>query len=136
MEHISIRETLFGDGAFTTRDILKGELIGYYTGEVLDEASFNDRYNGFSPAAQSYVYVLRQKPVLVIDARDQSKSSWARFINSSYKQAGRRPNVRWGRHIYDGGARVEIRALSKIKADQELLLDYGPSYPWAAVLDL
>jgi hypothetical protein len=136
---VRIGQSSHGQGAFATASIEIGSLIGYYSGEVLAEAAYADRYDGRPPHEAGYVYFLRgggtcKAGVLVIDARSAELSSWARFINSPFGTV-LRSNVRWGRHLYAGGCpRVEIRASRKLKIGDELLIDYGRDYPWFSVL--
>ena len=123
---ITIGPATHGQGAFASHAFAKGALLGFFTGEVLDAAAAAGR------ADKSYMYVLREKPRAVIDARDASKSSWARFINSP-RGTARHANVRWGRHVYGAGgsaAAVEIRVTRAIRVGDELLIGYGRSYVW------
>lgn len=132
---VSVRSSPLADlGVFASRTFAKDELIGFYTGEVLDALAFDTRYPHTEGAdLPSYCYALRGRPnLLVIDARDPHLSSWARFINSPHGTK-LRANVRWGKHVYgpsDTDARVEVRAVSAIAKDSELLISYGRGYAW------
>jgi hypothetical protein len=139
--NVRIGAATFGQGAFATKVIDVGELIGFYLGEVLDTNAYTARYGGRLSSESSYLYFLRgggpgaALDLLVLDARDPAKSSWARYINSPRGTASR-ANVRWGRHLYAGSPRVEIRASRRLKPGDELMIDYGRDYPWAGIIGL
>ena len=132
---VRIRPAAHGQGAFASQLVRKGQLLGYYFGEALDQGAFAERFHPRSAASKAYVYILRDAPdFLAIDAADATQSSWARFINSP-RGTQKRSNVRWSRHVHAAGAqpRVEVRATRRIAEGEELLIDYGRRYPWATL---
>lgn len=105
-----------GNGAFATRDIRRGEVLGVYAGEALSTAEYDARYpSGVAP------YVLDIGDAWV-DAADPRTSNWTRFINSPHGTR-RRHNVAFSR----GGAVV---ATQRIRRGAELLVSYGRLYAW------
>lgn len=56
------------------RSIAKGELIGFYTGEVLSGQELDARYPDFEGSE----YVMQIAPDTYLDAKDPEKSSFTR----------------------------------------------------------
>lgn len=107
-----------GLGAFAIRNIPKGTYLGVYRGEKLTTSEYAERY----PYDRGGVYVFSTSK-FHLDARDESKSNWLRYINGCDKPS-EPPHVcnvefRQGLHAY---------ALTDITAGDELLTAYGPAY--------
>jgi histone-lysine N-methyltransferase EZH2 len=106
---------LAGLGLYTSRDIKKGEILGHYLGERLTTEQYNKRY----AKADYGAYGMAVMRNLVFDAR-KTNSCLARYI-CDFTGSGKKPNVE-----YQGTKDViEVVALRKIKAGEELLGDYG-----------
>lgn len=112
-------------GLFLLEDAEKGDRVALYTGDVLTEAEARKSKSG---------YLLRISKKCVLDARDPSHDK-GRYINCGV-MAKRTVNVAFGAARYPNTCRetgrkyVSVRATQKIKADTELLANYGRAY-WA-----
>jgi len=106
-----------GHGVFAAERLPRETRLGAYEGERLNEAQYWARYPQDNP-----IYVLRLRRGYV-DAADPARSNFARFINSP-KGTRKRANVYFRA---PDGAVVTKRA---IRAGEELLVDYGPTYSW------
>ena len=121
-EHIIIRRSTIpgaGNGVFCTRDILKGESLGHYTGEIISDKEFENRYNDHGYG--EYVLYLTDPATnkqIYVDAKDHS--NWVSRINAS-KGTGKKINVYWDAHGH-------VFASRNIKAGEELLANYGNAY--------
>jgi uncharacterized protein len=98
-----------GKGAFATKDIAKGELIGEYTGEIIDEAEADRRYLA---AERTYLFTLSKEKYIDGDASENS----LRFINHSCN-----PNC----EAEVDKDKVFYHALRDIKKGEELTIDYA-----------
>jgi hypothetical protein len=107
-----------GRGAFAGQKIPKGVSVGDYEGERMSEEDMESRYKDENWS--SYVFEVRDG--VYIDARDETRSSWHRYINHSC-----RPNLE---SVVEpqGRGRVWFRTLREIQADEELTFDYGDMY--------
>jgi uncharacterized protein len=104
-----------GLGMYTTRDIKKGQVIGEYKGEKLTTEQYNRRY----AKADYGAYGMAIQRNLVYDAR-KTNSCLCRYI-CDYTGSGKKPNVE-----FQGEKKIiEVITLRKIKAGEELLVDYG-----------
>lgn len=104
-----------GLGLYTSRDIPKGTCITEYKGTKLSVKEFNEKYGDDGYGA----YALGLNRTTVIDACKTS-DCLARYI-CDFTGSGKKPNVKFE---VDKG-RVEVTALRKIYAGEELLVDYG-----------
>lgn len=118
---IEIREVKGkGRGAFATRDIPAGVVIGRYTGKLLtwEDAAKSD------PSYYMEYFGLSGEDGLIVDGKDERKSSWTRFINHSKRKANCLavhidPMIPMGPYI---------ETTRPISAGQEILFDYGGEY--------
>lgn len=114
-----------GLGVFATADIPKGTLIGEYKGVRLPpsycetEKSRDDRY--------IFQVTKNGKCIFVISAANprSRKTNFTRFINSIKPGQEHKQNC----EFFQAYRRIFLRACGDIKASQELLCDYGDSYP-------
>jgi len=107
---IEIRESkVHGKGVFATRDIKKGETIGHYIGDVINEKQY------YKLKSKRYVYYLCEN--YYIDAQ-KNKSCNMRYLNHS-SNASVEPiiSTRW--------KTIRFETIKKIKKGEEILLDYG-----------
>jgi SET domain-containing protein len=109
---LAIKRSNHGLGLFATRSYEKGEYIIEYFGKVIpvEEA---DR------SSSRYIFGMTSK--WAIDGTD--RANIARYINHSCK-----PNVE-----ATGAKRLWIHAARRIKAGEELTLDYGEEYTRAFI---
>ena len=109
-----------GYGFFANKRYKKGERIIVYTGEVISEARKKALYP--KDDARYLVYVMHD---MYIDADDPSKSSDARYINSSgggYNNAAMHPQHTNNTHT------INIVATHDISPGEEVFMPYGSSY--------
>ncbi len=104
-----------GLGLFTLKKIKKGEVALLYEGEKLTVAQYNKRYD--KEGHGEYGMTLGKK--YVIDARKTS-SGLGRFV-CDFTGSKKKANVEY----LDNEGVIEIVAKKKIKAGEELLVDYG-----------
>ncbi|MGE5540228.1 MAG: SET domain-containing protein [Gemmatimonas sp.] len=109
---LAIKRTEHGLGLFATRPYDKGEYIIEYFGKLLP-AEEADR------SRSRYIFALTSK--WAIDGTD--RANVARYINHSCK-----PNV-----YAVGSKRLWIHAARRIKAGEQLTLDYGEEYTRAFI---
>lgn len=104
---LTIKKTNHGLGLFATRPFKKDEFVIEYFGKLIttDQADSSE---------SRYLFTLTAKHA--IDGAD--RANIARYINHSCK-----PNV-----TAVGKKRLWIHATRRIKAGEELTLDYGPDY--------
>jgi ribonuclease HI len=109
-----------GYGFFANKRYKKGERIIVYTGEIITEALRKTRYP--KNDARYLVYVMHDT---YIDAIDVSRSSDARYINSSgggYNNAAMHPQHTNNTHT------INIVATHDIAPGEEVFMPYGSSY--------
>ncbi|MGN6647692.1 MAG: SET domain-containing protein [Cytophaga sp.] len=104
-----------GLGLFTLKKIKKGSVALLYEGEKLTIDQYNKRYD--KEGHGEYGMTLGKKHV--IDARKTS-SGLGRFV-CDFTGSGKKANVEY----LDNDGVIEIVAKKKIKAGEELLVDYG-----------
>ena len=109
-----IRESpIAGRGAFATRPIRKGTRFGEYTGERIDQAEADERYDDDSmDEHHTFLFILDND--VILDAAVGGNDS--RYINHSCE-----PNC--DAVIEDG--RIWIEAIKPIKPGEELTYDYA-----------
>jgi len=112
---VHIRPSEWGLGAFATREIAAGTVLGAYGGELLTKAEVTTRANGGA-------YVLQLGNGLYRDAADPTKSNWLRYINSTHGTR-RAPNVTFERNGV-------LRVARRVRVGEELLACYGRTYSW------
>jgi SET domain-containing protein len=107
-----------GLGAFATKHLKIGQILGDYTGEEVTEDADGDyvlMIQGYNSKGKS---VNR-----FIDAQDPS-SGWPRYLNSIRKGDGLKKNCKF----FINGDRVSVKTLRDIEPGEELLVDYGQEY--------
>jgi SET domain-containing protein len=104
-----------GLGLFTLKKIKKGAVALLYEGEKLTIDKYNKRYD--KEGHGEYGMTLGKKHV--IDARETS-SGLGRFV-CDFTGSDKKANVEY----LDNEGVIEIVAKKKIKAGEELLVDYG-----------
>lgn len=135
LEDVEIRpstlEEVDGLGLFATRDFKKGELVCRMYGDILTERQYDRLY----PKGDSrYVCEVKSKEedgiTLYIDCADP-RSCYARYINTLTKKQRRLYGLKFNVEYVcpPDATHFDIVAVRKIKADEELFVDYGPCYP-------
>jgi len=112
MEHpakTSVKRSTAGLGLFTEEDLQKEDFVIEYTGEHISPEESDER-------GGKYLFTLND--TTVIDGKNRRNK--ARYINHSC-----RPNCE--AEIEDE-ERILVRARKKIKAGEELTIDYGKEY--------
>ena len=106
-----------GFGAFTNIHLPKGTVLDYYRGKKLNPKQYNNLVD------KSYVWNVRSKDRghFYIDAQDESKSNWLRFINDSRDH---RNNIK----PYQYREKIFYKTMKDIYPGQELFVNYGASY--------
>ena len=127
-----------GLGVFALRRIPAGTLVERYEGVFRTCDDQTEVTESFLSSGK-YSWTLAEGEWCV-DADDPNKSGWARYINHSV----RRENCIFVPCGLDALAPpgvlpqatepfcIFVEALRPIKAGEELLIDYGPEYAWAA----
>lgn len=105
---LTIKKTFAGRGLFATRDFGKGEFIIEYFGPILTNDEADRRWSN------RYLFGLTANKT--IDGL--LSANVARFINHAC-----RPNA-----YAQGKKRMFIKAAKKIKAGDEITIDYGEDY--------
>ena len=105
-----------GKGAFTNVDLKKGYTIGYYKGRKLSPKQYeklkNDNYSWELSSSHGPFY---------IDASIKKYSNWLRYVNH---KSGSKANL----EPYQYNGKMYYRTTKKIKAGNELFVDYGDEY--------
>eukprot|EP01119_Soliformovum_irregulare_P022556 TRINITY_DN7753_c0_g1_i2.p1 TRINITY_DN7753_c0_g1~~TRINITY_DN7753_c0_g1_i2.p1 ORF type:complete len:392 (+),score=71.86 TRINITY_DN7753_c0_g1_i2:48-1178(+) len=102
-------------GVFAKRDLMAGEIVGYYTGVIIPH---QEDYN---PS----LYIFELNDHYDIDAQDAGNEM--RFMND-YRNIAERPNTEVQAPADVRSAKCTVTTLTKIKEGQELLVDYGEAY--------
>jgi len=108
-----------GDGVFAARHFRRGEVVGFYVGEIVAK---EDR-----PDDAAYLLELDQlgrTPVMVVDAA--YSGNWTRKINDGTVR--RNPQWRKSRCNVAFVEHNKIIATTRIKVGTELLMSYGDYY--------
>jgi hypothetical protein len=106
-----------GWGLKTTEELMAGDFVIEYVGEILDEAMCQERLKKAHAQSYNNFYMLTLDAGLVIDAG--RKSNYARFINHSCG-----PNCETQKWRVRGEPRIGIFARVNIPAGTELTFDY------------
>ena len=124
-----------GLSVFAKIPIKKGEVICEYEGELCPYHVFRRRhlqYNRDGKGSYILEFKYREKRFAIDATRDNK--SFGRLINHSKHNANIKPHVAADK---SGNPYVYITAVTNIKAEQELLYDYGDhckksmeSFPW------
>lgn len=107
------RSGVHGKGVYAARDLAKGELVTEYKGEVITWAEALRRHP-HDPSDPNHTFYFHIDDQHVIDGKYNGNA--AKYINHACA-----PNC----EAEEVDGRVFIRALRKIKADEELFFDYG-----------
>lgn len=112
---IEVRSSrIHGHGAFATRALQPGDTLGRYTGRVYSPEAAAER-----DWDHALTFVFGLASGAVIDGAEGGNAT--RHINHSCA-----PNcVAYEVEAEDGSCTIEIEALRRIKAGEELFLDYG-----------
>ena len=102
-----------GRGAFATRDIRKGDVIGEYKGERISSREADRRYPE-KDGVRHHTFLFETDDGSVIDATRRGNA--AKYINHSCE-----PNCE---AVEDDDGRIWIHALKNIGKGKELLYDY------------
>ena len=117
-----------GMGVYTTRFIKKGQWIGDYEGDLIDEKEYDRRY----PKGEGeYVYWIREAD-LYLDAGPSTH--FTRFINHSKRVPTLETKVEFVKVVNKEEVMSDLKpgvgfyALKDIPAGDELTFDYGGDY--------
>jgi uncharacterized protein len=108
------RSAIHGRGAYAARDLPAGEQLIEYRGKIMSWDDAQAKYESDDDVEEGLTYYFDLGDGRVIDGADGGNGS--RFINHGCK-----PNC----EAIDDDGRIWIHTLRKIKAGQELLIDYG-----------
>ncbi|KAJ7470259.1 hypothetical protein FB451DRAFT_330278 [Mycena latifolia] len=123
-----IQRSTYGLGAFASEPISKGDVIGEYVGELLDDKEEELRHRDTLQKHSGLNYCFGMDSTTV-DA--QWLGNPTRFLNDAMPHE---PNCVADPVQVNGERRLIIRALKKIKEGGELTLSYGDDY-WAPPSD-
>ncbi|CAL8462433.1 g1966 [Coccomyxa elongata] len=107
-----------GFGLFATEDLLAGQFIIEYIGEVLEEEEYLRRKDFYQESGQRHYYFMNIGNGEVIDAA--RKGALGRFINHSCN-----PNCETQKWVVRGELAIGLYALKDIPAGVELTFDYN-----------
>ncbi|KAF8877840.1 hypothetical protein CPB84DRAFT_1714738 [Gymnopilus junonius] len=120
-----VRESQYGLGLYVTEPCEERDLITEYVGEIIYEETVTSRGLHASHKGRSYVFTLN--PDLCLDSSDAGNE--ARYINHSNT-----PNCLTKVLLVNGEHRLGVYANRRIAEDEELFIDYGPSF-WGTEKD-
>ena len=113
-----------GRGVKTTKDIVKGEIVTEYVGELipLKEAKLREQIYTKKNMTESYtIYFKYKEKICAIDAQSETNETMGRLINHSKKRNNLKPIV----FEHNGVPKVILIAKKDIAKNSELLFDYG-----------
>ena len=116
-----------GKGLYTTRKILKGEVIGEYTGKLLSTKVIDkdeDKY------AENYYLFDIGNGVTIDGEKSKSKTRYINDASGLTRIKGLSNNSSF--HTYKRSNTVLLRAKRDIKPGEEIFASYGRDY-WKAV---
>ena len=114
-----------GKGAFASRDIPKGAILGNYMGEVCSRETNGD-YVLYVSVHREYNGTIK-KVELCIDAQNPKLSNWTRFINSVTNNKND-TNVAFFVYGEENQENVGVKTIKFIPKGHELFLDYGDEF--------
>ncbi len=129
-----------GFGAFATREIPAGAFLGRYTGRLLSAREAEEAWEGGKTSGEYFAFTDSpfnpgSDELYVYDAEDAGSSNWPRFINHSRRRENvQNLDLRLPVALLPGTDPVRlplglyVQTLRRIKAGEELLLDYGSAY--------
>ncbi|XP_076952973.1 putative histone-lysine N-methyltransferase ASHH4 isoform X2 [Bidens hawaiensis] len=106
-----------GSGVVADEDIMQGEFIIEYLGEVIDDKTCEERLWKMKDKGETNFYLCEVKHDMVIDATH--KGNISRYINHSCS-----PNTEMQKWLIDGETRIAIFATRDIKKGESLNYDY------------
>ncbi|KAK7023973.1 SET-domain-containing protein [Favolaschia claudopus] len=125
-QHIAVKQSKFGLGAFATKSLKKGTLIGEYVGELVGDLQLEQRQ-----VIQKHVHL---NYCFGTNGGDTIDAQWlgnpTRFLNDSMP---RKPNCEAGHILVNGEKRIAITTIKNVKEGAELTLSYGEQY-WEGML--
>ncbi|KAK7038363.1 SET-domain-containing protein [Favolaschia claudopus] len=124
--HIAVKQSKYGLGAFATKSLKKGTLIGEYVGELVGDLQAEQRQVIQKHAHLNYCFGTNGGDT--IDA--QWLGNPTRFLNDSKP---RKANCDATLILVNGEKRVAITTAQNIHRDAELTLSYGQQY-WKGML--
>jgi hypothetical protein len=119
MDHFYIKwvSTKVGFGVFPKQNVKRGDIIGVYGGEIVEEPEDTDYSWGYPTK-----YIDSKQVLLTVDAR--TKGNYMRFVNSN----GQLSNCDIYFIPYNGIWQIIYIAVQDINVDDELTIDYGREY--------
>jgi hypothetical protein len=117
------------NGLFTTVARSQGDILCSYTGDLLSEEEFRERYPDTSVAHYCLALSVPDRPrsTVTIDARS-TQSCVARYINDGTPSRISNNCTFKLVHTEEGGRIVHVRAMRDLAAGTELFLAYGEAY--------
>ncbi|KAI0695026.1 hypothetical protein BC835DRAFT_986116 [Cytidiella melzeri] len=118
---LAVQSGSYGLGTFTRQNILKGNFVGAYVGEILwsnsgDHQTLEQKFTGYN-----YMFAHTQSQLL--DAK--SVGNETRYINHAKPP---KANVEARFKLVNGEQKIGFFAIKHIKPGKELLFDYGDNY--------
>ena len=113
-----------GKGLFAVRTFKKGEVIGYYRGELLSTAEHNRRYGSTDDDHAPYSLQASNSKGRIVDA------SCSRHLMSMANGSRRRSNAnaRFVDYMRPSDGAVKVQATKTIKKNEEIIIHYGRDY--------
>ena len=112
-----------GRGIKAINEILKGEVVTEYSGELIThkEAKQRDEVYSKQDKFESYmIYFKQNEKKYAIDAQSEN-NTYGRLINHSKKKNNVKPVV----FVYKKVPKIVLVAKRNIEKDEEILFDYG-----------
>ncbi|KAI5121113.1 hypothetical protein M0805_002786 [Coniferiporia weirii] len=117
----AVMNSRHGQGLFVTEEVNEGDFIAEYVGEIILEPTVESRDFVNVHRGRNYLFALNN--VLSIDASNIGNET--RFINHA---KGKKANCIALCRLVNGEHRIGIFATKNLKAETELLLNYGRSF--------
>ena len=114
------KSVIHGEGAFAKKNILKGQFLGNYMGNI-----------SFIPLKDNgYIYKSKKNNKdIYIDALPKNKSNWTRYMNCSLNEKEENVIViKLENEDSTLDGLILFYAKRNINLDEELLYDYGETY--------
>ncbi|EGN92578.1 hypothetical protein SERLA73DRAFT_117187 [Serpula lacrymans var. lacrymans S7.3] len=121
---LDVKEGTWGLGTFITEPAKEGDLIAEYVGEIIYEATTESRQDVAKYRGRNYLFGLND--TLSLDSTYVGNA--ARFINHCADTSGSLSNCRACVRLVNDEHRIGIYAMQDIKAGDEILINYGPSF--------
>ncbi|TFK72836.1 SET domain-containing protein [Pluteus cervinus] len=133
--NLRVKRGRHGLGAFTRSEVDKGQYVGEYTGELRMTHRSDNRYHRYTK--RNYVFGLDVKGELILDsARMGNETRYLNHGEAPPEDAGSpqssddddQANCEAMIIHVNGERRLVLKTLRKVKANRELLLNYGDNY--------